>query len=315
MAEVTRPKKAKAGRTSVNARRRSKIGLSRAKIAENTDAGGPGRRGRRGISGRADRPDRPNVEVRTASTSRRLPAGGTHESSGKLDSGTDRVRQRREWRNKILVGAPTIITAAVGIWLASWLVFFAGPGSRGGPSHSPPVKPIVDPGHLPGRLDVSTMTPRRRFYAVPNFYYFQSCGRPCWLPLYELPTEQSAFVTDGWPCEYYGPNHSSAPSCLRPPAGRTPLEMADPGLRTSGDRLWVLCQTTHLATGVLAQTIRNQVGQSSDIWDMVALPSSHLSPDSPASGLAQVPGMRGFYEAFAPDIWLGNTGWHYIACT
>jgi hypothetical protein len=247
------------------------------------------------------------------------PVGGSggkeiRESAGNLNNDTELLHQWKEWRAKFMVGAATVLTGAMGIWLATWFGFFAGPQTAVSSPPSPSVKPIIDPGHLPGRQDVSTTASGHRFYAIPNFYYFQSCGRPCWLPLYRLPTEQSAFVTDGWPCEYYGPNYSSAPSCTRPPSRRTASEMADPAVRSSGDRLLVICQTTRL-TGSAAATIRNQVGQSSDIWDMVAVPKAYISSDSPAAGqMTQVSGMRGFYEAFAPDIWLGNTGWHSIPC-
>lgn len=215
----------------------------------------------------------------------------------------------KRWGAKFWVGAATIVGGALGIWLAGWLGFFAGPPPEP-PSPAPSNTPSVDPGHLPGRLDVSTMAAGRRFYAVPNFYEFQSCGRPCWLPLYESPTEQSAFVTDGWPCEYYGPNFSSAPSCTSPRVGRTPSQMADPSVRNSGDRVLVVCQVR-----VSATVIHNEAGKSSNIWDMVAVPESYISSDSAAAGrLNQVPGMPGFYEAFGPDIWLGNTGWHDIPC-
>ena len=173
--------------------------------------------------------------------------------------------------------------------------------------------PIVNPGHLPGRDDVSTMASHHQFYEIPNFYFFPSCGRPCWLPLYQQPTEQSAFVTDGWPCEYYGPNYSSEPSCTQPPTRRTASETADPADKDSGDRLLVVCQLRQLGNGQTAPTIRNQNGQSSNIWDMVAVPASYISRDAPVVGkLSQVPGVPGFDEAFAPDIWLGNTGWHEI---
>jgi hypothetical protein len=228
------------------------------------------------------------------------------------DSSKATLRPWKRWGAKFWVGgAAAVVTGALGIWLAGWLGFLAGPPTAVAPSPAPITKPTVNPGHLPGGLDVSTMSPGHRFYAVPNFYEFKSCGRPCWLPLYEAPTEQSAFVTDRWPCEYYGPNYSSAPSCLQPPSRRTSSEMWDPTARDSGDRLLVLCQVR----GKTAQTRHNDVGQSSKIWDMVAVPQSHISSDSAAaSRLSQVPGMPGYYEAFGADIWLGNTGWHSIPC-
>jgi hypothetical protein len=215
----------------------------------------------------------------------------------------------KRWGAKFWVGAAAVVTGALGIWLAGWLGFFAGPPSPG-PSPAPSATSAVNPGHLPGRLDVSTMSTGHRFYAVPNFYEFQSCGRPCWLPLYQSPTEQSAFVTDGWPCEYYGPNYSSAPSCTQPPSRRTPSQTVHPTAKNSGDRVLVVCQVRVS----VSQAIHNEAGQSSNIWDMVAVPESYISSDSAASRLNPVPGMPGFYEAYGPDIWLGNTGWHDIPC-
>ncbi len=218
----------------------------------------------------------------------------------------------KKWAKEFWVGgAAAVVTGVLILVLSGWLNSVAGPPTPVAPSP----KPSVNSGQLPGRLDVSTMSPGQRFYAVPNFYFFQSCGRPCWLPLYQLPTEESAFVTNGWPCEYYGPNTSSEPSCLQPPSQRTPSEMRDPANRNSGDRVLVVCQVTQISKEQVADTIHNEVGQSSDIWDMVAVPKSYISTDSTAAGhLHQVPGMPGFYEAYGPDIWLGNTGWHSIPC-
>jgi hypothetical protein len=105
------------------------------------------------------------------------------------------------------------------------------------------------------------------------------------------------------------------PFCLKPPPGRMPNQRADPADRNSGDRIYVICQVTNIGKGQPAEPIDNEIGQSSDIWDMVAVPRSRISSDSVVGGrLSQVPGMPGFYEAFGPDIWLGNTGWHNIHC-
>jgi hypothetical protein len=160
------------------------------------------------------------------------------------------------------------------------------------------------------------MKPGQRFYAVPNFYYFQSCGRPCWLPLYQLPSQQAEYVTQNWPCEYYDPTSTtSGGTCLQPSSGRTSSEMANAAMKDSGDRVFVVCQVTDISPGRPSQTIHNEVGQSSGIWDMVAVPASQVSRNnSAAAPLTLVPGMPGFYEAFGPDIWLGNTGWHDIPC-
>jgi hypothetical protein len=79
--------------------------------------------------------------------------------------------------------------------------------------------------------------------------------------------------------------------------------------RLSGDRILVICQVAD------AQVTHNENGQASAIWDMVALGKSEAYRNPAIAGkLTLVPGMPGFYEAYAPDIWLGNTGWHGIPC-
>lgn len=242
----------------------------------------------------------------------------TGKRGPKKPSGAKAVWQRVRKLGKMAWagGVAVVVTGVLVIWLGNLADVFVGPHTSATPSSSAStIPPITDPGHLPGRQDVSTMARGQRFYALVNFYYDQSCGRPCWLPLYVAPTENSAFVTNGWPCEYYGPNHSSSPSCIAPPKGRATAQMANPADKGSGDRLLVLCQTRMQGNGHAAQDIHNQIDQDSDIWDMVAVPQTYISPDSPAWGeLSQVPGMPGFYEAYAPDMWLGNTSWHSIPC-
>jgi hypothetical protein len=246
------------------------------------------------------------------------PAEAVQDSAA---SGTTADKARPWWRRaELWIGSSitVILTGALAAFLASLLGSAAGQQTTdviSPPSSSGTAAPIPNPGHLPGRDDVSTMVPHHRFYAVPDFYFFPSCGRPCWLPLYQQPTEQSAFITDGWPCEYYGPNESSEPTCTQPPARRTAGEMADPAYKDSGDKLLVVCQLRQTGNGQPAPTIQNQNGQSSHIWDMVAVSLSDVSRDAPIIGhLNEAPEMPGFVEAFTPDIWLGNTGWHDISC-
>jgi len=220
-------------------------------------------------------------------------------------------RRWKEWSRKTWGAIGLAIITAVGGWLAVWMLFVVGPPA---PATSTPT-PIGDPGHAPGRPDVSTLSLGHRFYAVLNFYYFQKCGRPCWQPLYQMPSEGSAGLTQGWPCEYYDPASAAGGQyCLKPPPGRTASEMADAHNVNSGDRILVFCQVTHIGSAQ-AQLVQNQEKQASRIWDMIALPRSRLAPNDVLAGkLSQVPGMPGFYEAYAPDIWLGNTGWHDIPC-
>jgi hypothetical protein len=247
-------------------------------------------------------------EPGSAAEGARLPTSKSPNTS-RFTLGRLKKRGAKFWAG----GASAVIITVFGSWLTVWFVFLAGPPASTVTSPSPT---IINPGHLPGRHDVSKMTSDQRFYAIPNFYEFPSCGRPCWLPLYESPTEQSAPVTNNWPCEYYGPNVSNEPSCVQPPSRRTSAEMADPADKKSGDKLFVVCQLTQIRKGAATPTVHNEVGKSSDIWDMIAVPGSEVSSNSPAFGrLHQVPGMPGFYEAFTPDLWLGNTGWHNIPCS
>jgi hypothetical protein len=230
------------------------------------------------------------------------------ESKGELGEGASAKKPAQSryerWRKPFWAGVGAVVVAVIAGLVTNYLTSYVSPPATA------PVPPIGNPGHPPGRQDVSTMKPGQRFYAVPNFYDFQSCGRPCWLPLYQLPTQQSERVTQNWPCEYYDPTSvASGDACLQPPSGRTSGEMADAAMKNSGDRVFVLCQVRP------AQNIHNGVGQSSDVWDMVAVPASHVFQNNAAdTPLTPVPGMPGFYEAFGPDIWLGNTSWHRIPC-
>ena len=238
-------------------------------------------------------------------------AEGTTETTATKDA-ADAAQRKRRWRDffakrttQVAAGVAAIITAALGIYLGNVLTGVASPPA----SLTPAFTSIGNPGHPPGRQDVSTMAPGKRFYAVANFYDFPSCGRPCWLPLYQQPTEKSADVTENWPCEYYQQDQASnAPTCVNPPAGRTLAETANPSNPNSGDKVLVVCQA-------YGETVSNEAGQSSDIWDMVAVPRSRISSDSITLGrLSQIPGMPGFYQTYGPDIWLGDTGWHRISC-
>lgn len=236
-----------------------------------------------------------------------------HAANTKDRQTGDNEHARQEKRSgKFWASVAAVVTGGLAGLLAAWLQFFAGP-------HAPNTSPATPTGHLShpsSRQAVSTTSPGHRFYVVASFSGFRSCGRPCWLPLYQLPTHDSAAVTQGWPCEYYQPSSaSSGPYCLQPPTGRAKGEMANPGDKNSGDRLLVVCQVTSIGNGQAAQTIRNDAGQSSDIWDMVAVPAARIFRNSvTADRMSQVPGMPGFYEAYGPDIWFGDTGWHNIPC-
>lgn len=152
-------------------------------------------------------------------------------------------------------------------------------------------------GHEPGPVDVSTMESGEIFEARPNFYYFEACGRPCYLPLYSQPSHAFGLpVTEGWPCEYYDAHSKGrGPHCVE-------------RNRPDGDWIQVVGQ-------VRGQRLRSEhvlasgEHESSDIWDVVEVPVEKLRADAPAL----VESSAKYYAlAYAPDIWLGNTGWHDI---
>ena len=216
-----------------------------------------------------------------------------------------------------------------GLWAASGLaalsLLVAACSSASSPAAAPSSSPVSSNNSYPGPGSVvisgsqpnlsidngqepSTTQPGKQFTVVPDFTYFQGCGEPCWLPLYAQPWETPPAVTNGWPCEYYDSSSTaSGPFCLHPPTNRLPGQSgsSDPN---SGDRVLVLCQTTRLSNGQPAQTIRNEKGQESNVWDRVAVPSTYVKATT-RGALKLVPGMPGFYAAYAPDIWLLNTSW------
>lgn len=143
------------------------------------------------------------------------------------------------------------------------------------------------PSHTPGAEDVSTMVRGQQFLATPNFFYFASCGRPCWLPLY--PTAQLKGpdkVTDNYPYERFAGN--------------------------PGDPVKVVCQ-------VQGDTLKDDTQRSSDLWDKVIVPKSaqsilKRSVFTTTATLHATPDGKGYF-AYGADIWLGNTGNHGIPCT
>jgi hypothetical protein len=152
--------------------------------------------------------DRSGPEARAAAVNGGSRAQAAHGPGAKSPPASKARPRWKKWGGKFLAGVATVVTGALAARLGIWLTSVAGPTAP----TVPPATPIDTPGHPPGREDVSTMSPEHRFYAVANFSEFQSCGGPCWLPLYQLPTESSAKVTRGWPCEYYGPGSASSGS-------------------------------------------------------------------------------------------------------
>ncbi len=160
-------------------------------------------------------------------------------------------------------------------------------------------------GHKPGWRDVTDLRTeyyfattargyeqraRQYFMAYPNFYYFSACGRPCYLPLnpaLRIGGPDWA-VTEGWPCEFRTRHdRSSGPYCYS----------RNPG-RKLGERVKVIGQ-------LRGQPIRNDIGQVSDIWDVIWLPKSLATRNQ---HLLREAREGQCYYAYAPDMWLGNIG-------
>ncbi len=131
------------------------------------------------------------------------------------------------------------------------------------------------------------------FLVQPNFYYFEGCGRPCWLPLNPAPKRGGPdwAVTDGWPTE---PDYADYKYIKRNYVLDDP-DMVDNYVRVIGQ--------------VRSQMTVNEIGQKSDIWDVIAIPpekatrNTHLIAETDADGN---------YIVYASDLWLGNTGWRDI---
>ncbi len=131
------------------------------------------------------------------------------------------------------------------------------------------------------------------FTARPNFYYLESCGRPCYLPLFPAPIRggKDWAVTDGWPCEFRSRHDRSAgPHCY--------CEGPD----QPGHLVYVLGQ-------VRGQMTQNEIGQQSDVWNVMMLPSQHATRNVDYLQVIPLDSGTTYYYAFASDMWLGNTGW------
>lgn len=138
----------------------------------------------------------------------------------------------------------------------------------------------IDPrGHLPGVADVSTTRPGQQFVATPNFELYSACGRPCWLPFMTSPMlATGSSITDNYPYERF--------------------------LGNKGDKVHIVCQ-------LRGETIRDEAGHASNIWDKVIIPKSRALRNI---GLFTATKDGTGYYAYAGDLWLGNTGWHNIPC-
>jgi hypothetical protein len=106
----------------------------------------------------------------------------------------------------------------------------------------------------------SRILPVEPFWAVPNFRFFEGCGRPCWQPLYAQPViTKGEAVTDGWPCEYYDrASADKGPYCT---------ERDDP----NGDRLLVIGQ-------VRGERLQDDRLVISNLWYQVVVPRERVKP-------------------------------------
>ena len=127
------------------------------------------------------------------------------------------------------------------------------------------------------------------FKARPDFTEFEACGRPCYLPLYKKPEQDKAFLAkkyEGYPCEYYDEGKfQTGPGEYCASRSKAIASHRD---QEPGDYVNVECQ-------VRGQEIRNEKGESSSIWN-------------------RVENERIYPPVYAPDMWLGNTGWNDIPC-
>lgn len=135
-------------------------------------------------------------------------------------------------------------------------------------------------GHKPGWSDVRGHG--LPFEARPNFYYFEGCGRPCWLPIYPEPRIMvGCSLTRNWPFELWKPPNGS---------------------RVGGHYVKVIRQ-------VRGEGVRNEILQYSDVWNLILIPKEHIDPRT-RHLTDQDPEDDRYYLGFAADLWLGNTGWH-----
>lgn len=142
----------------------------------------------------------------------------------------------------------------------------------------------------------------RQFTATPNFYYFELCGRPCWLPLYRTPRLiPGTTVTNNFPYERFAGNSGYTLKVVCQVVSGTGLSIARQ--LVGGYRL----QNEHrLPNGGL---------EASNLWDKVAVPDEALLPAHrpDISGLEATPDGQSHY-VWGSDLWFGNTGNHGIPC-
>ncbi len=154
-------------------------------------------------------------------------------------------------------------------------------------------------GTKPGLFDVSCILTGEAFYATPNFYYFEDCGRPCWLPLNPAPKRGGPnwAVTDGWPSEI-NPDHLIIQ--LQPSGYISALHKMD-----HGDKVLVVGE-------VRGEIARDEVGNKSDLWYVIACPPDKVVRNA---HLIKERDNEGNYIVYANSLWLGNTGSHGISYT
>lgn len=151
--------------------------------------------------------------------------------------------------------------------------------------HKPGLNDVVIDGLIDGIRHTETI------YVRPNFYYFEGCGRPCYLPLNPAPRigGKDWAVTEGWPCEYYIPisrkKPNDGPYCFS---------------KTSHDGDWV-----KVIGKVRGQLITNEIGQTSDVWYVLEV-SYGATRNLDLAERRQLPNGSYWYVLYAPQMWLGN---------
>ncbi len=147
-------------------------------------------------------------------------------------------------------------------------------------------------GTRPGFFDISSMIRGEPFYATPNFYYFEGCGRPCYLPLNPAPKRggKDWAVTDGWPLELDPKRFARYPGGYISAFHK--LDYAD--------RVLVIGEVT-------GENAVDEIGQESDLWYVIACPPNKVVRNA---HLIQERDEKGNCIVYANSLWLGNTGSH-----
>lgn len=142
------------------------------------------------------------------------------------------------------------------------------------------------------------------FQGRPNYRKFRQGPFPRYMPIYHqahLPTKFSLgrAITKHWPREAYHWRASRASA----------TRMVEKGRPGDGDWIMVIGQ-------VRSEMVYDDRGAHSNLWDVVLVPVKRATKWAERYNCQRLDsdwGGEDCYIGFTPDIWLGNTGWHYIA--